>query len=134
MALLTMRQAAVHVGLTRQTLTRHISIGKVSATKDIRGNYQFDTAELLRAYGALQAAIAARPVTQPATSSAIDTSESAGVRAKLEIAEAKLEMERERVLELKAERDRLLALVEQQSRILAMAPAKRRGFLDFFTG
>ena len=50
----TVREAAGMVGLNRKTLYKHIRQGKVSATVDHEGQQVIDTAELMRAYGALE--------------------------------------------------------------------------------
>lgn len=140
MALLTVRQAAEQVGVSRQTMFRKIKDGSISATVDNQGQKQIDSAELLRVFGALQT-----PAETPATASdrprlTRATAETAAVspavlvelerlRLQLEFKAAELALAQQRIDELKqrerettAERDRLMTLLEQSSRLLA-APA-----------
>ena len=53
MASHTVTEAAKLAGVTRRTIYRHISTGKLSATVTSEGHTQIDTSELLRVYGAL---------------------------------------------------------------------------------
>ncbi len=138
MALLTVRQAAQHVGVTRQTMFRHIKQGKVSATVAHDGELRLDTAELLRVYGPLQS-----PVESPAVASSRArlpqaTADSAATVAQIEVERLKAQLEsrsailvmaqeriaelKERVEEARADNRRLLEIIERQSRLLP-APA-----------
>ena len=47
---MTMRQAAEWAGVTRATIQKAIASGRLTATKDERGQYQINPAELERAY------------------------------------------------------------------------------------
>ena len=135
-----MRQAAEQVGVSRQTMFRHIKEGRVSATLSHSGEKQIEVTELLRAFGSLQAATVTP--TTPSNRSRQSHSDSATpatvayqielerLRAQLEIKTAELDLAKERIAELKTrehgsqeEKNRLLTLIEQQSRLLA-APVK----------
>lgn len=136
MAFLTVRQAAEQVGVSRQTMFRKIKEGKVSATKDNEGQLQIDTAELIRAFGALQSPID-RDTTQsdslrvsprtPDTPVTVSQQiEIERLRAQLESKEVALALAHERIQELREreqvahqERDKLFAILEQQTRLLA---------------
>ena len=48
--MLTVSEAAKTVGISRGGLWKAIKRGKLSATKDSKGNFTIDLAELLRAY------------------------------------------------------------------------------------
>lgn len=136
----SVREAAERVGVSRQTMFRHIKDGKISATIGHDGQKQIELSELLRVFGELQ-----RPETTPATvtdrprlsrtsketprDSALIQVEFARLQAQLEIRTAELELAKERINELKArehsageEKNRLLSLIERQSLLLA-APA-----------
>ena len=143
MALLTVRQAALQVGISRQTMFRHIKQGKVSASLAHDGELRIDTSELLRVYGALQSPLQSPSVTSSAarqSQATADTPETVALqidverlKAQLESKSAQLAMTLERIEELKAQvsearadRDRLLALVEQQGRLLAAPTSKKR--------
>jgi hypothetical protein len=55
MPLVNARQAAELTGKDRSTLLRAVSSGRLSATRDDRGQHLFDPAELERVYGSLRA-------------------------------------------------------------------------------
>jgi excisionase family DNA binding protein len=132
---LTVRQAAEQVGVSRQTMFRHVKDGRVSATVDRDGQKQIDVAELLRVFGAIQSPVAtAKTVndrsrltqkneTAPGLAYQIELEK---LRAQLELKAAELALAKERISELKSrehqvveEKNRLLTLIEQQSRLLA---------------
>lgn len=133
---LTVSDAALHVGVTRQTIFKAIKSGKLSATQNIRGHMQINVVELLRVYGEIQSPdqVAQNKVNRVQQSPALPAS--AGLQLELErmklLIERKdfeLEQMRERVAELKTreqqaneERLRVFGLLEQQTRLLA-APA-----------
>lgn len=133
---LTVRQAAERVGISRQTMFRHIKQGRVSATTSHSGEKQIEVTELLRAYGALQPETVKTPTTsdrQRQSHREISTPTTVAyqielekLRAQLEIKTVELSLAKERIAELKTrevdfseEKNRLLTLVEQQSRLLA---------------
>jgi hypothetical protein len=55
MPLVNARQAAKLTGKDRSTLLRAVASGRLSATRDDRGQHLFDPAELERVYGSLRA-------------------------------------------------------------------------------
>lgn len=132
---LTVRQAAERVGISRQTMFRHIREGRVSATLSHSGQKQIEITELLRAFGTLQP----ETVTPATTKDNQIQSQSDRVtplavtyqieierlKAQLTLKSSELELAKERIAELKqrehdalAEKNRLLTLVEQQTRLL----------------
>lgn len=133
---LTVSDAALQVGVTRQTIFKAIKSGKLSATQNNRGHMQINVVELLRVYGELQSPdqVAQNKANRVQQSPALPAS--AGLQLELErmklLIERKdfeLEQMRERVAELKTreqqaneERLRVFGLLEQQTRLLA-APA-----------
>ncbi len=136
---LTVSDAALQVGVTRQTIFKAIKSGKLSATKNNRGHMQINVVELLRVYGELQSPdkVAQNKVHKAQQSPVLLAS--AGLQLELErmklLIERKdfeLEQMRERVAELKTreqqaneERLRIFGLLEQQTRLLAApVPAK----------
>ncbi len=139
MPLLTVRQAAQHVGITRQTMFRHIKQGKVSATVAHDGDLRVDTAELLRVYGALQSPVESPSVASPGKRQSHPTAETAAHQAEIErmqdqlalayerldLAKERIEELRQRAQELVIERDRFLVIVERQSRLLSPPKAKK---------
>ena len=141
---LTVRQAAERVGISRQTMFRHIKEGRVSATLSHSGEKQIEVSELLRAFGALQPETVT--LTTPRDNqrqSRRDSETPASVtfqielerlKAQLELKSAELELAKERIAELKGrehtageEKNRLLTLIEQQTRLLAApVPASKK--------
>lgn len=133
---LTVSDAALQVGVTRQTIFKAIKSGKLSATQNHRGHMQINVVELLRVYGELQSPdqVAQNKVNRSLQSPALPASASLQLeieRMKLLIERKDFELEqmRERVSELKTreqqateERLRVFGLLEQQTRLLA-APA-----------
>ena len=136
---LTVSDAALQVGVTRQTIFKAIKSGKLSATQNNRGHMQINVVELLRVYGELQSPdqVAQNKVHKAQQSPVLPAS--AGLQLELErmklLIERKdfeLEQMRERVAELKTreqqaneERLRVFGLLEQQTRLLAApVPAK----------
>lgn len=140
---LSVRQAALQAGISRQTLFRYIKEGKISATLSHTGEKQIQVAELMRVFGALQTETVT-PITAsdrlrqshrntetPAT--VAYQIELERLQAQLEIRTAELALAKERIAELKTrehssteEKNRLLTLIEQQSRLLsAPQPAPR---------
>ena len=133
---LTVSDAALQVGVTRQTIFKAIKSGKLSATQNNRGHMQINVVELLRVYGELQSPdqVAQNKVNSTQQSRVLPAS--AGLQLELErmklLIERKdfeLEQMRERVSELKTreqqaneERLRMFGLLEQQTRLLT-APA-----------
>lgn len=141
MTYLTVRQAAEQVGVSRQTMFRHVKDGRVSATVDRDGQKQIDVAELLRVFGELQSPVATTKTandrsrltqkneTVPGLAYQVELEK---LRAQLEFKAAELALAKERISELKSrehqvveEKNRLLTLIEQQSRLLA-APAPKK--------
>lgn len=134
MTYLTVRQAAEQVGVSRQTMFRHIKDGRVSATVDRDGQKQIDVAELLRVFGELQSPVAAAKTVSDRSRLTHKSETAPGVayqieleklRAQLEFKVAELALAKERISELKSrehqvveEKNRLLTLIEQQSRLL----------------
>ena len=140
MTYLTVRQAAEQVGVSRQTMFRHIKDGRISATVDRDGQKQIDVAELLRVFGAIQSPVATAKTasdrsrltqkneTAPSLTYQIELEK---LRAQLELKAAELALAKERISELKSrenqvveEKNRLLTLIEQQSRLLTAPTPK----------
>lgn len=137
---LTVRDAAEHVGVTRQTIFKQIKAGRLSATTDHRGQKQINITELLRVYGTLQSPEEVAQNKLNRTQQPPQTMATAVLQLELERAKMQLERKdfelsqmRERVDELKArereateERLRLFGILEQQTRLLtAPTPAPK---------
>ena len=115
---MTMRQAAEWAGVTRGTIHKAITSGRISANKSDTGVYRINPAELERVY----------PRRQPAGVSG-DTPESHGDTPELTALRREVELLREgqraseaREVDLRAERDRLLSLLEKTTLLLTHQP------------
>ena len=152
---LRLSEAARQVGVSRPTIYKYASEGRLSVTKDRLGHKQVELSELLRVFGELSTETQKTVKTDKDRDSfsslrqSPKTAETGSVSAllvELERTKAQLESKavetallRERVDELKArertnqeERSRLMAMLEQSQRLLAAptsaphAPARRK--------
>lgn len=137
---LTVSDAALQVGVTRQTIFKAIKSGKLSATQNNRGHMQINIVELLRVYGELQSPtqVAQNKVNRAQQSPPLPASvglqlELERMKLLIERKDFELEQMRERVAELKSreqqaneERLRVFGLLEQQTRLLAAPAAATR--------
>jgi len=139
---LTVAEAAVRVGKSRQTLFDKIKRGQLSATVNADGNKVIDVSELLRVFGTLlsdeqvqknQANRAGQPEPSSVTVALQLELELARLRqthAEKELASANKQLEEMRVRERQSIEDRtqLLGVIERQTLLLAApkpAPAAR---------
>ena len=81
--MLTLGEAAREVGKTKTALANAIKGGRISATRDDKGQYQIDPAELFRVY----LPPAQRPDMETATDPMPPTTETALLRQKVEFLE-----------------------------------------------
>ncbi len=144
---LSVREAADHVGVTRQTIFKKIKDGELSATINHRGNKQVDVSELLRVYGQLQSNDSQPPLTVNKARQSKQSPASSDLQLELErskmllqMKDRELQLANERIDELKAreaelkqrdhasteERMRLLGVIETQNRLLAAPTPTRR--------
>lgn len=119
--MLTLGQASKHLGVSKPTLSKAISTGKLSATRREDSSWAIDGAELDRYWQANQHRM--RPTTPPTALSETVDVQVAELRGKL------AEMQ-ERLNETREDRD---AWREQAQR-LALTPPKRRWWQRRSTG
>jgi hypothetical protein len=112
--MLTLAQAATEVGLTKPAIFKAIKNGKISASKDGRGQWMIDPAELFRVY----APVSKEETVDPQTANL-------SLRLKLHTLETKLEVTDQRLLDkdreiedLKAQRDHWRVQAEHITRLL----------------
>ena len=117
MTVLSMTQAAQQAGISRSTLYRAIRAGRLSVSSQPDGSRGVDTAELIRAFGPLQADTG--QVTQSRTSS-----DTAVMRERCAMLEREIEWLRAELVDAKNEKNRLLGLLE--TRLLETSKGKRR--------
>jgi hypothetical protein len=122
-ARLNVSQAAKAVGKARSTLNRDIDAGKVSVTRNVKGQPFIDVAELERVYGRM-----VQTLTDPVPIGHAETSQNSDnvavaeiqmLRDRLSVLEQERHREREqltdRIEDLRQERDRLLKVIEEQA-------------------
>lgn len=135
MTLLTIKEACKVSGKSAKTIYRHISNGKLSASKNVDGQYQFDVAELSRAYGGLRVSCddetthltKMRKSETPVTTA--DTTYNSSVNDKLTTnLESEVAFLRGRVLHLEA----MLEKAQSRNFTLALGHKTKFSFWDFF--
>jgi len=131
----TMGQAAKEAGVSKATLSRAIKSGKVSATKNDKGGWDIDPAELFRVYprntsngsgnGSMK-----QTATPDATASetAVLQAEIAGLRERLDDMKATLERERENVEREREQVDKWQQQAESLRLLADQRPRKRGWF------
>lgn len=111
---MTMRQAAEWAGVTRGTIHKAITSGRISANKSDTGVYRINPAELERVYPRRQPASVS--VDTPENRS--DTPELAALRREVELLREGQRASEAREADLRVERDRLLSLLEKTTLLL----------------
>lgn len=118
MAKLSIRDAAQLVGKHDTTILRAIDAGKLSATKNVHGQWEIDPAELQRVYD-----VVADAGGESASNGALRDAASAGGRSahaaddgavKLQLLERELANKHERIEALERERDRERRLLQER--------------------
>ena len=130
--MLTMGEAAKLAGISKATLSRAIKNGRVSATRNDKGGFDIDPAELFRAYPRNAATVAANgSMKQDATAiaTAPATGETLALKAEIEGLKAQLAMLREHADDIKTQRDGWQKQAENTQRLLAdQRPVHRTWF------
>ncbi len=137
--MLTLAQAAKETGLTKPAIFKAIKNGKISASRDARGQWMIDPAELFRVYA---------PVSQKETGEPHPAH--VGLLLKLKELEVKLEVNEKRLLDkdaeletyrrqmddLRAERERWRVQAEHITRLLTdgKATEKKRSWWAWLSG
>ena len=118
---MTMRQAAEWAGVTRGTIHKAITSGRLSANKSDTGVYRINPAELERVYPRRQPA----GVSGDTPESHGDTPELAALRREVELLREGQRASEAREADLRGERDRLLGIMENTTRLLTFQNEKR---------
>lgn len=146
---LTVRDAALRAGVSRQTMFRYIEQGRISATNNRGGQKQIAVSELLRVFGELQPETVTETTAETVRDTRRQSPDSLSVtsvqaleierlKGQLELSQERLQMAQERISELKTtthelseEKGRLLTVIERQTLLLAapvtQQPARPRG-------
>ena len=135
-------QAAQETGRGKSTLHRALKDGTLSGTKDDKGRWQIDPAELFRVFPRNAPGDAPRDETEPRSGTPLERGREAAavLEVRVEMLTAALDREQELTGELRSElrevRDELRAAQERIIGLLAAPPAQaaRRGWISRFLG
>jgi excisionase family DNA binding protein len=110
--MLTLGQAAKETGVSKPTISKAINKGRLSATKNEKGEYEIDPAELFRVFP-----IASKPpVSDLQSVTPIYTND---LQRELDVLREERTRERQQlettISDLRAERERLLSVIEEQA-------------------
>jgi len=110
--MLTLGQAAKETGVSKPTISKAINKGRISATKNEKGEYDIDPAELFRVFP-----IASKtPVSDLQSETHIYTND---LQRELDVLREERTRERQQlettISDLRAERERLLSVIEEQA-------------------
>jgi excisionase family DNA binding protein len=110
--MLTLGQAAKETGVSKPTISKSINKGRISATKNEKGEYEIDPAELFRVFP-----IASKPpVSDLQLETHIYTND---LQRELDVLREERTRERQQlettISDLRAERERLLSVIEEQA-------------------
>ena len=119
---MTMRQAAEWAGVTRGTIHKAITSGRLSANKSDTGVYRINPAELERVYPRRQPV----GVLEDTPERHSDTAELMALRREVELLRERQKASETRETDLRVERDRLLSLLEKTTLLLTHQPALSR--------
>ena len=112
-----MRQAAEWAGVTRGTIHKAITSGRLSANKSDTGVYRINPAELERVYPRRQP-VGVSGDTPKSHGDTPETPELAALRREVELLREGQRAFEARETDLRTERDRLLGIVESTTRLL----------------
>jgi hypothetical protein len=129
--MLTMGEAAKEAGISKATLSRAIKNGRVSATRNDKGGWDVDPAELFRVYPRNTSTVAVNGSMKRDATPSATADETPALRAEIEGLRAQLAMMRDHTDDLKAQRDSWQKQAESSQRLLADQRSKRGlfGFL-----
>jgi excisionase family DNA binding protein len=134
MAILTMRQAADTVGVSRSTIYRKVEEGILSLATMPDGAKGIDTSELIRVFGELKSKASDTPSDSSATVSTRSHA-TASNNHETTILKTQVELLRDQLEQAKERERRLLTMLEEEQRSrreleVRMLPAPRRSFID----
>ncbi len=126
--MLTMGEAAKEAGISKATLSRAIKNGRVSATRNDKGGYDIDPAELFRVYPRNTATGSANGSMKQDATPASTPNETPALRAEIEGLKAQLALMKSHADDLKDQRDGWQKQAEGSQRLLADQRPVRRGW------
>ena len=112
--MLTLAEAAQETGLTKPAIFKSIKNGKISASKDARGQWMIDPAELFRVY----APASKKETAEPQTAHLSLLLKLKELEAKLDVTDQRLRDKDQEINDLKAQRDHWRTQAEHITRLL----------------
>jgi hypothetical protein len=112
--MLTLAEAAKETGLTKPAIFKSIKNGKISASKDARGQWMIDPAELFRVYDP----VSKKESVEPQTANLSLLLKLKELETKLDVTDQRLLDKDREIDDLKAQRDHWRIQAEQITRLL----------------
>src|SRR5215217_4241560 len=112
--MLTLAEAAQETGLTKPAIFKSIKNGKISASKDARGQWMIDPAELFRVY----APASKKETAEPQTAHLSLLLKLKEIEAKLDVTDQRLRDKDQEINDLKVQRDHWRTQAEHITRLL----------------
>ena len=112
--MLTLAEAAQETGLTKPAIFKSIKNGKISASKDARGQWMIDPAELFRVY----APASKKETAEPQTAHLSLLLKLKELEVKLDVTDQRLRDKDQEINDLKAQRDHWRTQAEHITRLL----------------
>jgi hypothetical protein len=112
--MLTLAEAAKETGLTKPAIFKAIKSGKISASKDERGQWMIDPAELFRVYDP----ISKKETVEPQTANLSLLLKLQELESKLEVTDKRLLDKDREIDDLRTQRDHWRTQAEQITRLL----------------
>ena len=112
--MLTLAEAAKETGLTKPAIFKAIKNGKISASKDERGQWMIDPAELFRVYDP----VSKKETAEPQTASLSLLLKLKELESKLEVTDKRLHDKDREIDDLRTQRDYWRTQAEQITRLL----------------
>jgi hypothetical protein len=112
--MLTLAEAAKETGLTKPAIFKAIKSGKVSASKDERGQWMIDPAELFRVYDP----VSKKETVEPQTANLSLLLKLKELESKLEVTDKRLRDKDCEIDDLRMQRDHWRTQAEQITRLL----------------
>lgn len=112
--MLTLAEAAKETGLTKPAIFKSIKNGKISASKDERGQWMIDPAELFRVYDP----VSKKETVEPQTANLSLLLKLKELESKLEVTDKRLLDKDREIDDLRTQRDHWRTQAEQITRLL----------------
>lgn len=124
----TLGQAAKAASKSKTTISKAVANGRISATRDDKGHYQIQPAELFRVYPATSPIDSKGGRDKTPREQAVDTPNTPALQAQIDGLKAQVDLMRESIEDLKEQREGWQKQAEASQRLLADHRPKRGWF------